>query len=72
VTPTSENETQQPPRRRSRQKAMLTLLGVALIIAGAVVALFLRRIPLPMRLVVGLGDIFAGCVLLVLVRQKFR
>lgn len=48
------------------------MLGVLLILAGLVVAVFLRRIPLPLRLMIGLGDVIAGSTLLLLVRQKFR
>ena len=57
--------------RRARQKAGLVALGLVLIATGIVVALFLRRIPLPLRLLIGFGDVVAGAVLLVLVRQKF-
>ncbi|HUR56393.1 MAG TPA: hypothetical protein VM029_01700 [Opitutaceae bacterium] len=57
--------------RRARQKAGLLALGLVLIATGVVVAFLLRRIPLPLRLLIGFGDVVAGCVLLVLVRQKF-
>ena len=65
VPPTS------PDPLRARQKSSLTVLAVVLIVAGLGVALFLTRIPLPLRLVIGAGDVLAGCVLLLLVRQKF-
>jgi hypothetical protein len=55
----------------SRQKRVITILAVALIIAGALLLFVLKRAPLPLRILAGLGDVFAGCVLLVLVRQKF-
>ena len=42
-----------------------------LIIGGLAVLLLLQRMPLPMRLLVGLMDVFAGLTLLVVVRQKF-
>src|SRR5215212_5980959 len=48
--------------RRARQKASVTVLGVGLIVAGLVVALLLHRIALPLRLLIGLGDVVAGPV----------
>lgn len=56
---------------RARQRRMLLILGPALIVGGLVVLLFLTRMPLPLRILVGLTDIVAGCVLLLVVRQKF-
>lgn len=61
-----------PASGPARQKAILATLGVLLIAAGLIVTLFLKRIPLPLRLLVGFGDTIAGCVLLLLVRQKFN
>ena len=61
-----------PDARRTRQKRTITALASVLIIGGAVVLLLLDRVWLPLRLLIGLGDIVAGCVLLVVVRQKFR
>lgn len=57
--------------RRRRQKRTVTALAVLLIAGGLAVLFLLPQIPLPMRLMIGLGDLFAGLVLLVLVRQKF-
>ena len=57
---------------RERQKRTLLILAIVLIAGGATVLLLLQRMPLPLRILVGLGDIVAGCGLLVLVRQKFR
>jgi hypothetical protein len=48
------------------------VLACALIVGGLVLLFALQRVPLPMRIVAGLGDIVAGCVLLVVTRQKFR
>jgi uncharacterized protein YjeT (DUF2065 family) len=53
-----------------RQKRLVTILGIGLIVAGAVILLLLRKPPLPLRIMAGLGDVFMGCVLLVLVRQQ--
>jgi hypothetical protein len=58
-------------KRRARQKTTITILAGALIAGGIIVLFALKRMPLPMRLLVGLTDVFAGLTLLVLVRQKF-
>lgn len=58
-------------RRLARQKRILTWLAVFLVVMGAVVLLFLQRMPLPMRLLIGLFDVLAGLVLLLFVRPKF-
>lgn len=47
------------------------LLAWFLILGGVIILLALERMPLPMRILAGLVDIFAGLTLLVLVRQKF-
>ncbi|HVU36673.1 MAG TPA: hypothetical protein VHE61_24745 [Opitutaceae bacterium] len=57
-------------RKYARQKRTVALLGVLLIIVGLVLLTVLRRVPMPLRIMAGLGDIFIGCVLLVLVRQQ--
>lgn len=57
-------------RKYARQKRFVTILSVVLIVVGAVLIFALRRVPLPMRIMAGLGDVFVGCVLLVLVRQR--
>jgi uncharacterized membrane protein HdeD (DUF308 family) len=54
----------------TRQKRTVYVLATLLIIAGLLLLFFLKRAPLPMRILAGLGDVFAGCVLLVLARQK--
>jgi hypothetical protein len=58
--------------RRHRQKRTLTLLAAMLMAGGLSVLLLLDRIPLPLRLMIGLGDVIAGAVLLLVLRQKFR
>ena len=60
-----------PAARIARQKRIITILAAFLILGGVVVLLVLNRVPLPLRMLIGLGDVIAGCVLLVLVRQKF-
>ena len=57
---------------RARQKRTIIALACVLIAGGLVVLLVLDRMPLPLRILVGLMDVFAGLGLLVLVRQKFR
>jgi hypothetical protein len=59
-----------PGRKYARQKRLVAILGCLLIVAGIIVLFALERVPLPMRMMAGLGDVFIGCVLLVLVRQQ--
>ncbi len=56
---------------RARQKRTLLLLASLLIVGGLVILFLLQRMPLPLRILVGLTDVVAGAVLLVVVRQKF-
>ena len=53
-----------------RQKRTLRLLAGFLIVSGLFILLVLDRMPLPLRIMVGLTDVVAGLGLLVLVRQK--
>jgi hypothetical protein len=62
---------QDPGARRARQKRTLRMLAFVLIAAGVVILFALQRMPLPLRILVGLTDVFAGLTLLVVVRQKF-
>ncbi len=57
--------------RRARQKRTVLALAIFLIVVGLLLLFVLRRAPLPMRILGGLGDITIGAVLLVLVRQHF-
>ena len=57
--------------RRSRQKLTVFVLGWFLLLAGILLIFVLKRVPLPIRIVAGLGDLVAGAVLLVLARQNF-
>lgn len=54
-----------------RQKALLLALAIVLLLAGFIVLLVLKRIPLPMRLAMSFGDFVAATALLLLLRQKF-
>lgn len=54
-----------------RQRRILIALAIVLIASGLAVLLLLKRMPVPLRIIVGLMDIFAGLGFLVLVRQKF-
>lgn len=49
----------------------MLILATALACGGLVVLAFLSRIPLPLRLAIGLGDLIAAAVLFLVVRQKF-
>jgi hypothetical protein len=57
--------------RTLRQKRTIIILALLLIAGGITVLFALERMPLPMRILVGLTDVFGGLTLLVLVRQKF-
>lgn len=59
-----------PDARRTRQKRTLLALAILLVVGGLVVLFALKRVALPMRIMIGLGDVFAGIVLLVVYRQK--
>ena len=67
--------TVQDPEKVARERAKLRrtvlILAPILIVGGILVLAFLQKMPLPLRIIVGLGDIFAGLTLLVLLRQKF-
>lgn len=65
------NEVERLSRLRSRQKFTVLILASFLIAAGFLLLFVLKRVPLPLRLVAGLGDVVAGCVLLIVARQKF-
>jgi hypothetical protein len=66
-------EAETPARgERRRQRTKLIALATFLICAGLLILFALERVPAPLRIVSGLGDVVAGCVLLVLARQKFR
>lgn len=58
------------PRLSPQQARTLRILAGILIAGGVVVLALLERMPLPLRIIVGLTDIVAGLGLLVFVRQK--
>ena len=58
-------------RKIAQQRRTITVLACFLIVSGVLIIFFLKRVPPPMRILVGLTDFFAGLILLVLVRQKF-
>ena len=60
-----------PDELRRRQRRQISLLAWVLLAAGVAILLFLDRIPLPLRLLMGFVDLVAGAGLLVLRRQKF-
>lgn len=65
-------EATQTDAKLARQKRLIAILGVLLVITGLVVLIVLKRVPTPVRLMAGLGDVFIGCVLLVLTLQPSR
>lgn len=70
--PASVEPTAPPsPAARTRLRRRMLALATVLLVGGLVVLLFLNRIPLPLRLAVGLTDLIGSAVLFVVVRQKF-
>lgn len=61
-----------PEDRRRRLGRRLLLLGWLLVTAGGCVLIFLRTLPLPVRVLTGLTDLIAGAVLLATWNQRFR
>ncbi len=59
-----------PPRGRARQRQILLGCGCLLAAAGAAALIFGRRLPLPLRIEAGLGDLFAGAALLLYWNQS--
>ena len=59
------------PAARLRLKRKMLLRATVLAVGGIAVLAFLNRIPLPLRLAVGLTDLIASAVLFLIVRQKF-
>lgn len=60
-----------PAAERARQKRTVQILAVVLMAGGLLVLFVLTRMPLPLRILVGLTDLVGGAVLLLVVRQKF-
>ena len=60
-----------PPLDRVRLRQRMLILATVLGVGGIAVLAFLSRIPLPLRLAVGLTDLIASAVLFLVVRQKF-
>ncbi|PAW66936.1 MAG: hypothetical protein B9S34_06730 [Opitutia bacterium Tous-C1TDCM] len=58
-------------QEREKLRRTVLILAPVLILAGIAILLFLERMPLPLRLLTGLGDIVVGLVLLVLLKQKY-
>jgi uncharacterized membrane protein HdeD (DUF308 family) len=68
----SDTPAESSSARLAKQKRVVAILAPALIVTGVVVLVFLRRAPLPIRIMTGLGDIFIGCILLVVLRQMVK
>jgi hypothetical protein len=67
--PQSEIRTLQSTRL-ARQKRIVIAASCLLIVGGFVVLFAVKRLPLPMRFMVGLTDVVGGIVLLVLAQRK--
>lgn len=66
------NEPQRDPSaaKLARLKRTVLALACVLVVGGLVVLFALPRVPMPLRIMVGLTDLFGGLVLLVLLRQN--
>jgi hypothetical protein len=53
----------------ARQKRTVTIIACLLILGGAIILFAVKRMPLPMRIMVGLTDVVGGIVLLVLAQR---
>ncbi|HEY1109667.1 MAG TPA: hypothetical protein VGE76_13560 [Opitutaceae bacterium] len=62
---------EQVARERARLRRTVLILAPSLIIAGILIIAFLARIPMPVRLLMGFGNIIVGLVLLLLLKQKY-
>jgi hypothetical protein len=58
-------------RERAKLRRTVLILAPILIAGGILVLVFLKRMPPPLRILVGAGDIVVGLTLLVLLKQKF-
>ncbi len=59
-----------PAEKISRQKRMLTLLIIVLVVGAIALATLATRIPLPLRLLAAAIDLIAAAVLWVAMRQE--
>lgn len=68
------SEASPPPRsaQQARQRTTLLILACALIVGGLLILFVLQKVPPPLRILMGMSDLFAGLILLVVVRQKFK
>lgn len=58
-------------RERAALKRKTTIVGLVLILMGAFVMFFVKQLPFPVRIAVGLVDIVIGIALLIFLRPKF-
>lgn len=67
-----ESPTPPPDPTLLRQRRVLQIAIVILIVGAIAIAGFVTRIPLPVRLFVAATDLIAAAVLWLVLRQKFR
>lgn len=56
--------------RLARQKRIIVIASCALIVGGFVVMFFVKRLPLPARMLVGMTDVVGGIVLIILAKKE--
>jgi uncharacterized membrane protein HdeD (DUF308 family) len=65
------SEPEKLAREKAKLKRTVLILAPTLIVGGILVLAFLQRMPTPLRILVGVGDIVVGLTLLLLLKQKF-
>lgn len=58
-------------RERASLKRKTTIVSIVLIVMGAFVMFFVKQLPFPVRMAVGVVDILIGIALLIFLRPKF-
>jgi uncharacterized membrane protein HdeD (DUF308 family) len=58
--------------RLARQRRQVVVAASVLIVGGVLILFVLKRVPMPMRILIGLTDLTGGIVLLVLALRKDR
>lgn len=58
-------------RERASLKRKTTIVSIVLILMGAFVLFFVKQLPFPARVAIGLADVVIGMALLLFLRPKF-
>ncbi len=66
-----ESDPEKLAHEKAKLKRTVLILAPILIVGGILVLAFMERMPTPLRILVGVGDIIVGLTLLLLLKQKF-